>query len=138
MTDGLLDRQALWQRGSELIRFIATGSLSVALNLLIVAVSTEWLGLHYLLSLGICFIIVTVLSFCLNRWWTFRKVEGGVPIDLARYCLIALGHLLVSLGACAICVEIFHLHYLVAMAMLSIAFVPITFLLHRYWSFGLR
>jgi len=125
-------------RASEVLRYLATGALSVALNLLIILALTEWAGLHYLASISVCFVTVTFVSFCLNRVWTFGKRTAGVSRDLARYTLVTLTQLPLSLGGCSLCVEIFRIPYPIAVAFVSIVFMPATYLLHRSWSFGSR
>jgi putative flippase GtrA len=122
----------------ELIRFGITGAACVALNIAIVALLVEFAHLHYLLSLTICFVTVTAVGFALNRYWTFRR-RGGKPMeDYRRYATVAVINLLVSLGLCAFCVDVLKIRYPIAMVILSIVFVPLTFVLHRTWTFGMQ
>lgn len=124
-------------RCAEIVRYLVTGSLSAALNLLLVALLTEAAGLNYLVSICVCFVTVTFVSFALNRGWTFRKRRAGAPTDLARYVLVTSTHLPVSVAACSFGVEVLRLPYLIALALTSVLFVPSSYLLHRTWSFGL-
>jgi putative flippase GtrA len=125
-------------RLAELFRFGITGAASVALNVLIVVVLTEYVHLPYIVSIGTCFFTVTVFSFVLNRYWTFRKREPGSSSDLARYVCVTLINMTACLSLCALAVEKLHIQYAVAMVLLSVLFVPINFVLHRRWSFGIR
>jgi len=122
----------------EVIRFAATGVASVGLNLLIVMFLTERLGLHYLASITVCFVAVTLVSFWMNRVWTFRKRLAGTTTDLRRYACMALACLLLSLALSSACVEFLGMPYPVATVLLSLVFAPLTYLAHRRWSFGLR
>jgi putative flippase GtrA len=122
----------------EIFRYAVTGTLSVALNLLIITALTEWAGLHYLVSISVCFVTVTVANFYLNRSWTFGKRQPGVPLDLARFLFATLMLWPLSLVSCGFCVEILHVPYPVAIVVVAIAYVPVGYLLHRRWSFGLR
>jgi putative flippase GtrA len=122
----------------EALRYLVTGALCVALNLLIILFLTERVGLHYLVSISVCFVTVTFVGFCLNRVWTFGKREAGIEADLVRYMFVALVQLPVSLGACSACVGLFQMPYPIAIVLVSIVFVPATYLLHRSWSFALR
>jgi len=125
-------------RLGELVRFVATGTASVALNVLIVLGLTEYLHLHYLASIAVCFVTVTLISFWLNRSWTFRKRDGRAGQDFARYLVVTAMNMMLCLALCALGVELLHLQYAIVMVMLSVAFVPLNFLFHRRWSFGLR
>jgi putative flippase GtrA len=124
-------------RAAEIIRYLVTGTLSVGLNLLIILVLTEEVGLNYRTSITVCFVTVTFVSFCLNRFWTFRKREQGAPRDLMRYVLVTLTQLPLSLAACSFAVEFLNLPYVAAAALSSVVFAPTTYLVHRIWSFGL-
>lgn len=119
----------------ELLRFAATGALCVALNVLIVAVLTELVGLHYLASIAVCFFTVTLFGFVMNRRWTFGKKGGRPGQDLVRYVVTTVVNLAISLTLCRLLVERLHIPYAVTLVVVSAAFVPITFLLHRSWSF---
>lgn len=121
----------------EFARYLVTGSLSVALNLLIICVLTEIFGLHYLLSIGVCSVTVTLISFYLNRAWTFRKHTGAVPRDLARFVLVTVSQMVLSVILCGFAVESLGLPYPLAVAALSVVFVPLTYLVHRGWTFDL-
>jgi putative flippase GtrA len=125
-------------RALEVIRYLATGTLCVALNVVIIVLLTERLRLHYLLSIFVCFVLVTSVGFCLNRVWTFRKRATGAHRDLARYVVVALTQIPVSLVACGICVELLHIPYPMAVVLVGGVFAPATYLVHRRWSFGLR
>jgi putative flippase GtrA len=119
----------------ELARYGLTGALCVALNVAIVTVLTEFVGLHYLWSFAVCFVTVTLVGFALNRWWTFRKF-GGAPVqDLRRYVIVTLANMAVGIPLCGFLVDVVGLHYWLAIVLISLAFVPLTFLLQRNWSF---
>jgi putative flippase GtrA len=132
-------RQFALGRLLEIGRYGFTGALSVGLNLLVIVFLTERLKFHYLVSISVCFVTVTFVSFCLNRVWTFRKRESvGSQGDLVRYAVLTLTQLPLSLGASSLCVEVFHMPYPIAVIVVSLVFVPTTYLMHRRWSFGLR
>ena len=126
------------RRAFELLRFAGIGTLSFVLNYLIIVFLTDRVGLNYLISITVCFCTVTFVSFWLNRVWTFRKRDGSVANNFARYLSTAIVQLSLSLGACSICVGIFHMPYKLAVIALSIGLFPVSYLLHRRWSFNLR
>ena len=125
-------------KAGEILRYLVTGSLSVVLNVLVVAFLTEYVGLNYLVSISLCFATVTFASFCLNRAWTFRRQDLSFAGELTRYMTVTLTQLPLSLLACGFCVQILRMQYLLSMALVSAGFVPITYLIHRRWSFKLK
>jgi putative flippase GtrA len=128
----------LASRVREFIRFAVTGGISLLLNMAIVIFLTERVGLNYLISMTVCFLTVTFVSFWLNRVWTFRKTGAAAGHDLMRYIITTAVQLVLSLTSCSFCVEVLHIPYTIAMVMLSVLLVPVTFLMHRRWSFDLR
>jgi putative flippase GtrA len=121
----------------ELVRYGLTGSLCVGLNVLIVTLLTEYAHLHYLLSFAVCFVTVTLVGFALNRWWTFRKFGGAAAQDLRRYVIVTLANMAIGIPLCGFLVDLVGLPYWLAIVLISLAFVPLTFLLQRNWSFQL-
>jgi putative flippase GtrA len=121
----------------ELVRYGLTGALCVGLNVVIVTVLTEYAHLHYLLSFAVCFVTVTLVGFALNRWWTFRKFGGAPAQDLRRYVIVTLANMAVGIPLCGLLVDGLGLPYWLAIVLISLAFVPLTFVLQRSWSFQL-
>jgi putative flippase GtrA len=131
-------RHLIGSRVLELTRFVVTGVLSVAMNFIIIVSFTEYLRVNYLWSIATCFVIVTAVSFWLNRLWTFRKRNGTVAIDLSRYVsLTAIQYVSYAAGY-ALCVQVLHVPYRIAAIGLSVLVAPVTYLVHRRWSFGLK
>ena len=125
------------QRFRELARYVITGGLCVLLNVFIVMVLTEYLGLHYLVSLALCSIIVTVVGFVLNRSWTFQKSGSAVLPEFLRYAFATGVNIVIGLWACAFLVEQLRIPYLFSIAIVGVAFAPMTYVVHRAWTFGL-
>jgi putative flippase GtrA len=123
-------------RSLEVLRYLSTGALSVALNLLILLTLMHF-GVHYLVAICVCFVAVTTISFGINRLWTFRKRTGEARKDFGRYLLVALLQLPTSLASFGACVELLHLPPPMAAVAVSALFAPALYLLHRGWSFSL-
>jgi dolichol-phosphate mannosyltransferase len=121
---------------AEFARYLVTGASCIALNVVIITALTEYAGFHYLLSVAVCFGTVTLVGFLVNRYWTFRK-RGGVPLqDLRRYLLVTIGNMAASLVLCAFFVDVLNIRYYIAVVVVSIVLAPLSFILHRGWSFG--
>jgi putative flippase GtrA len=125
------------KRFHEIARYGVTGALCVLLNVVGVIVLTEVFGLHYLVSLTLCSALVVVVGFVLNRSWTFRKRGTGVVGEFVRYALATAVNVVIGLGACAFLVEELHISYWLSVAIVGVVFAPMTFLVHRAWTFGL-
>ena len=121
----------------EVIRYLATGALGAALNVLVAVFLTECVGLNYLVSLAICSAIVIVVGFFLNRNWTFRKRGATIIREFLRYALVTGINVPIGLVACAVLVEFAKIRYMYAIMIVAAVFAPVTFFVHRAWTFGL-
>lgn len=125
------------QRFGEIFRYLATGALGASLNVAVAVFLTEYVGLNYLISLTICSAMVIVVGFFLNRSWTFRKTGTTVPAQFLRYALVTGINVPIGLIACALLVRQAKIPYVYAIAIVAVLFAPITYAIHRAWTFGL-
>lgn len=125
------------ERFSEMARYVVTGALCASLNVIIAIFLTEYLGLHYLVSLALCSALVIVVGFFLNRSWTFRKGGTGVIAEFFRYALATGVNVIIGLLCCAFLVEELRIPYSYSIAIVAVAFAPMTYVVHRAWTFGL-
>jgi putative flippase GtrA len=125
------------QRLGEMLRYGITGALGASLNVAVAVILTEYVGLNYLVSLAICSAMVIVVGFFLNRSWTFRKRGTTVGAEFLRYALVTGINVPVGLVACAILVSVAKIPYAYAIAIVAVAFAPLTYVIHRAWTFGL-
>lgn len=126
------------ERLGEIVRYLLTGTLGASINVGLAIVLTEYLGLHYLVSLFLCSMIVIAVGFFLNRSWTFRRHGPMVLAEFCRYLLVTGANVVIGLAACAFLVQVMHVRYGYAIAMIAFVFAPITYLVHRAWTFGLK
>jgi putative flippase GtrA len=124
-------------RIGELGRYVVTGGLCVLLNVVIAMVFTEYFGLHYLASLALCSAIVIVIGFFLNKSWTFRKHGSAAFPEFLRYALATGVNVFIGLWACALLVEKAGIHYPYAIAIVGVVSAPLTYIVHRVWTFGM-
>lgn len=125
------------RRIEELVRYAFTGGICVLLNVLISMLLTEYVGLNYLVSLAICSVMVIVIGFLLNKHWTFRAF-GSAWSEFRRYALATGTNVIVGLWMCAMLVQKLGIHYLWAIAIVGVVSAPITYIVHRAWTFGLK
>jgi len=60
---------------SELVRFILAGSMATACNIGLLLFFTHILGLWYLPSSAAAFLLAFVVSFVLQKFWTFKDTS---------------------------------------------------------------
>ncbi len=94
-------------------RFIVSGSISALVVLVLLYTLTEWAGLWYLLSATIAFCISIVVSFMLQKFWTFSNPTLSVaPTQFGIFILLNIFNTLVNALGLYILVDYVHLWYL--------------------------
>lgn len=100
---------------AKVLRFLISGGSSATVNLAILYICTDIFHIWYVASAIIAFCISFVVSFTLQKWWTFAdKTTDIVHRQLTAYLTIAIINL--SLGTLLLfaIVELTGLHYLAA------------------------
>jgi putative flippase GtrA len=119
---------------AQVVRYVVAGALGTAAHLGVMVLSVERLGLGPVAGSVAGFGAALVVSYLVNRAWTFRtgRRRSG---RLWRYALVCLSGLAINTGLMVALVEGLHWHYL--LAQLSVIFVvpTINFVLSRHWAF---
>ncbi|SOC56835.1 Putative flippase GtrA (transmembrane translocase of bactoprenol-linked glucose) [Ornithinimicrobium cerasi] len=95
------------------VGFAALSSFTYAVDLLILALAFDVLGLPYPLAVTIGYVIAFGLSFLLNRWLNFQ-VHGHVGRQTGRYVLTVLANYLLFILVLASTLEAVGVNYLAA------------------------
>ena len=90
----------------EMVRFVVVGLLAAIMNTAIIVAFTELLGIHYLISYVLCFLIVTGGAYLLNRGWTFSLGGNANSQEATRYYAISLLAVAIAIGLTWAMVEI--------------------------------
>ena len=113
-------------------RFAISGLLATTLHVLIAVSVIRLFALQAPLANGIAFIVATVFSYTANTLWSFSSPLRGR--NLLRFiCVSCIGLILaVGISTLAECVG---LHYLAGIGLVAVIIPPVTFLLHRFWTY---
>ena len=121
----------------ELARFCVVGLGSVIVNNLFIVGCTELLGIHYLISITLAFVLATVMGFALNRQWSFQKDGVFQTREIVRYFIVTLIGISLSLLATWYLMQ-HGIPYYITMIGIASLMAPLNFVAHRIWSFELR
>jgi putative flippase GtrA len=58
----------------KMIQFGSVGGLMIILNVEILCLLTNFLGVYYIISAILSYLLLTALSFFINEKWTFNSV----------------------------------------------------------------
>lgn len=117
----------------QLRRFVVTGGLTTGLHIAVASALIELAGRSPPFANGAAFIIGTAFSYALNTLWSFSSRPGAR--SMTRFAAVACvgWTLTVLLAALA---QRLGLHYLIGIGLVVVVVPPVTFLLHRHWTYG--
>lgn len=127
------DRSTLFR----MIRFVVSGGLAVAVNFITLYLLTEYAGLWYLASSAIGFTLGLVVSFLLQKFWTFGSSRTDVMhVQFLLYTLLFLFNLCLNTGLLYLFVEYAHAWYLFAQIFISACIAGMNYVLYQRYIFS--
>ncbi|MDE1866556.1 MAG: GtrA family protein [Thaumarchaeota archaeon] len=121
-------------------KYYAVGACGILVNLGILYVLKEYVGLWYLASSAIAIYVSMTTNFFLNKAWTFNDtvVKQSVFFMYVKFIGISIIGMLIQLGFNYLLVDETHLYYLLA-ALISIVIASgVNFILNRHITFGIK
>src|SRR5262249_27037864 len=89
-------RPASWL---QLFRFGLVGASGYVVNLAVVGLLSEDLGVHHRLAAVVAFCVAVTNNFMLNRHWTFQAGDGHAGFQAMRFFAVSIAALLINLVA---------------------------------------
>lgn len=121
-----------------LVRFIRYSTVGVgtfALDLGLLFLFTDYLGIHYLLSAGLAFVVAVTLNYILSRRHVFSETERPLASGYAYFVGIAFLALVAIIMLMYLAVDILHLNYLVSRIFIAGMVGIGTYLMNLYFNF---
>ncbi|MEJ7787762.1 MAG: GtrA family protein [Solirubrobacteraceae bacterium] len=128
------DAKARPSAGAELLRYALVGLLQNSANLVIFTGALA-LGIAYWLCAGVAAIAALVLSFVLNRRFTFTQSGGAVGHQLWRYVVVVAASISAGIGVLVLAVEVGRLGAVVGQLVAIVAVAPPSYLAQKHWTF---
>ncbi|OGY90845.1 MAG: hypothetical protein A3H70_03890 [Candidatus Komeilibacteria bacterium RIFCSPLOWO2_02_FULL_48_11] len=108
------------------VKYLFAGGTAAAVNLMLLYVLTDIIGVWYLTSSVVAFIASFITSFVLQKFWTFRDPGlGRIKKQFAIYIVLGAINFFSGPALLYVFVEVFHIWYLfgqvLAMGLLAAA-----------------
>lgn len=113
-------------------RFLVSGLLVTGLHVLVAAGFINLALTIPSVANGVAFIVATVFSYLINTLWSFSQPLYGR--NLLRFLTVSLFGCLLAVGVSGLA-DFYNMHYWVGIACVTIAVPPVTFFLHRVWTY---
>jgi putative flippase GtrA len=99
----------------KLFKYIVSGGSAACVNLGVLYLLTEYAKLHYLQSAVLSFVCAFLVSFLLQKFWTFRDARKEViHWQMIGFLGSSLVNLFLNTAIIFILVEYLHVWYLIA------------------------
>lgn len=108
---------------------LLSGGLAALVYLALTYTLTEFLGIHYLVSVSFAFLTTFFVHFSLQKLWTFRdKNVHRIPQQLLYFTLLVVCNVAVSTIAIYLLVEIRGVWYVHAQIIVLVALAVVNFI----------
>lgn len=118
----------------EAVRFGAVGVAQNALNVGVFALASA-LGAGYQAAAVLAGFVALVVSFVLNRWWTFTARAAPLGAQGARYVLVFCAAIALGVGILTLLVEATGIDEVLGQVIAILVVAPLSFLAQRAWVF---
>ena len=118
-----------------ILRYAVVGIIGTLTHVSLVVLLVELANISPTLSTALGFIVVLIISYFLNRFWTFEKQNDRHLIDFIKYTLVSLFGLGLNVGIIFTTVEVLHWWYVYGLALVTLVIPVCNFLLNKYWVF---
>jgi putative flippase GtrA len=118
----------------EAARFGTVGVLQNGLNVATFAIATG-LGVHYRLAAVLAGLLALLVSFALNRNWTFMGHAAPAVRQGVRYLLVFTGAVALGVVLLTLFVELTGIAEVLAQVAAIVIVAPLSFLAQRTWVF---
>ncbi len=99
----------------KLARYVVSGGTATAVNLLVLYLLVDHAGMHYLSASVLSFLSSTVVSFTLQKFWTFRnRATERMHFQFALYALITVTNICINTALMYGFVDVLGVWYLAA------------------------
>lgn len=122
----------------QFIRFCMVGVLNTSTTFFTYIILTRSLAFffeHYLFAEAIAYMCGSVISFILNKRWTFRADTKVSAFEVARFYTALGSGLLVNLGVLYVFVDVLYIYDTVSVALTLCVTIAWNFLFMKLWVF---
>lgn len=126
----------IWAERASIVRFLTTGVVGALLNVGLFLLLTRGLDVDYRVAVVVAFAVSYLFSFVSHRIWTFSATDGHAGRQGLRFVLVSAVSILCALVITIVAVEVLGLPKSVGEASSALVTAPLTFVLHRRYTFG--
>ncbi len=127
----------IWKKYAIIVRYVISGGTAAGVDLAFIYLFTDIFHIYYLYSSVMAFVIAFVISFTLQKFWTFQ--DGSVERwekQATIYFFVAVGNLALNTFYMYILVDYFGLWYLLSQVIAGLTVALSSFFIYRKFIFN--
>ncbi|MCU6797595.1 GtrA family protein [Paenibacillus sp. WQ 127069] len=117
-----------------MLKYGVVGLLGTLIHFAALFVLVEAFHLNPVVGSTLGFLLVLIISYVLNKWWTFQDAPSGWK-PFVKYVVVSLTGLLLNSGIMYTVVDWLHWNYLLGQCMVVLAVPLSNFIFNYYWTF---
>jgi putative flippase GtrA len=97
---------------------------------------TEWVGIHYTISIAFSGMLGAIVNFSINRYWTFKRIEESGYSQLPRFAAVVAGSIFFKSTGTYLLTEALMLDYRISRLLIdAVVSLGFNFTMQKYWVF---
>lgn len=133
MTNTLLE---LIRKHQQIFKFLIAGGFAFVVNIVALYVLTDILHIYYLVSTVAAFLISFLVSFTLQKFWTFKDAsKDNVHLQLQLYLAMQVANLGLNTGLMYVFVEYLHIWYILSQVIITTVLSIVVFSINKRYIF---
>lgn len=125
-----------WHISKQVSKYLISGATVNVVELSLLYIFTEYLGIWYLFSSVLAFLFAFCLSFSLQKFWTFQdKKTEDMHKQASLYLFISVCNLGINVVALYLLVQVAGLWYMFAQVLINGAIAIWSFVLYKFVIF---
>lgn len=125
----------LLRRYTAVLRYGVVGLLGTVLHLALLMVFVEVFQWHPVAGSAAGFVVVLVVSYYLNKYWTFNEKNPASAKQFTRFAVVSSSGLLWNAAIMYIGVEVLAIPYIAAQSAVILVVPVHNYVLNRRWTF---
>lgn len=120
-----------------IFKYLVSGTLAALVHLGLLYAFTEWVGIWYLISTALAFLVAFSVSFTLQKFWTFEDHETHeLRGQIAKYFATTVSGLFANVGGVYVLVAFAGIWYMAAQTIVLIMVAVVSFIIYKYVIFA--
>ncbi|MCR4281293.1 MAG: GtrA family protein [Candidatus Kaiserbacteria bacterium] len=126
----------LVRKHQQIFRYLIAGGLAFAVNIIVLYVLTDVLHVYYLFSTVAAFLVSFLVSFTLQKFWTFQdNSRDQLHLQLPLYLTMQVVNLGLNTALMYALVEYLHIWYILSQTIITTILAVIVYIINKKYIF---